>query len=236
MNEIELWSGTTKALVSLQGGWLTNLSDEYGDVLYPKRTLVAGDGRKKERGGSHVCLPNFGPGGSSGQLQHGFGRVSSWDIADQAESHVTLLLPAGQGEYEPLRSTLRYALNGQSCSMTLTVANAGSVPLRIAPAFHPYLMAGSAGSLAVDDVVYKTDELAEMQLVDHVQKIKLGRRTFTVSTEGLSRWALWTDQLGQYVCVEPTMDGYAFMSDEPQPTELLRPGEQRMFSYCLAWS
>jgi glucose-6-phosphate 1-epimerase len=136
--EIELFNGSAKAIIDPRGAWLTNLSDDYGDILYPKRTLVAGDGTKKARGGSHVCLPNFGPGGDSGQPQHGFGRVMDWEVTDTTAASAMLTLAHGNNDYANLSALLTYHLESQSIIMTLEVTNDGAADMRLAPAFHPH--------------------------------------------------------------------------------------------------
>ena len=71
---ITLHTGTTTATITTDGAYITSLADERGDVFYPLQQLATSDGARKTRGGCHVCLPNFGPGGASGLAQHGFGR------------------------------------------------------------------------------------------------------------------------------------------------------------------
>lgn len=123
MDVVELWNGSTKALVSARGAWLTNVSDEYGDVLFPKRVLVNEKGEKKDRGGCHVCLPNFGPGGDSGLPQHGFGRLATWEVEKRSASTVRLRLAAGPGDYATLESSLEYVVGDAQLVMSLTVRN-----------------------------------------------------------------------------------------------------------------
>src|SRR5688572_18264108 len=116
--EIELWNGSAKAIIDPRGAWLTNLSDDHGDVLFPKRRLKAPDGTIKDRGGCHVCLPNFGPGGSSGLPQHGFGREMVWTTSEQFDNSVVFSLSSGRDGYENLSSVLRYRLDEGSLSIT----------------------------------------------------------------------------------------------------------------------
>lgn len=236
MDIVELWSGTTKALIDPQGAWLTNLSDDKGDILFPKRTLTAPDGSKKVRGGCHVCLPNFGPGGVSELPQHGFGRVSLWDISQQGEDKVSLMLKGGAAGYEDLVSTLTFELNELNLSMTLALQNNGDKALRVGPAFHPYfalqpyegqvVVEGSAIDLAdTADTLFETGES---------KSLVTRRRSFALTSSGLSTWAIWTDRLAPYVCVEPTMGGYTFL-DEQTVEELMQPGQSRSYHFDLTW-
>ncbi len=237
MDIIELWSGSTKALVSIDGGWLTNLSDDYGDILFPKRKLEAADGNKKQRGGSHVCLPNFGPGGLSDQPQHGFGRAMVWQVQQQTQSAVALELPQGDEEYQALSSILTYALDGASLTMTLKVTNNGNESLRLAPGFHPYFsLKEGEGQVHVNDQTYDVQDLADTEFfTSDSATLRLDRRTITIRSADLTTWALWSDQLGNYVCCEPTLGGYLFENDEPQASELLAPGESRTYQASISW-
>lgn len=235
--EIELFRGETKAIIDPQGAWLTNLSDQRGDILFPKRTLQATDGSKKVRGGSHVCLPNFGPGGASGLPQHGFGRVKTWEVSERDDASVTLLLEKGEGIYETLGSTLTYELNEHRLVMTLEVANGGQQPLRIAPAFHPYIaVPRDSKEVMIGTEPVGLDDLNEAQFVTaEKQTVTTSQRTVTLKSKRLTTWALWTDQLGPYVCVEPTLGGFTFLNETPNAEELLDVGEVKTYQAVISW-
>lgn len=235
--EIELFKGETKAIIDPQGAWLTNLSDQRGDILFPKRTLQAPDGSKKVRGGSHVCLPNFGPGGESGLPQHGFGRVKLWEVSDRDDTSATLLLEKGEGIYEALGSTLTYELHTNQLTMTLEVANGGQQPLRVAPAFHPYIaVPRGTKEVMIDDESVELDELSEAQFVTaERQGVVTAQRVVTLESKRLTTWARWTDQLGSYVCVEPTLGGFTFLQETPDADELLDVGEVKTYQAVISW-
>lgn len=238
MDIIELWSGSTKALVSIDGAWLTNLSDDNGDVLFPKRLLTAADGSKKQRGGCHVCLPNFGPGGLSDQAQHGFGRQMVWSVARQTQSEVTLELPNGDDEYLGLSSQLSYVLAGQSIKITLKVINNGTDELRITPGFHPYFAtAEGEGQASIDGERIDVQDLEDAVFYSgNDKKLELRKRTITMRSDDLTTWAAWSDQLGNYVCLEPTYAGNAFLdADDAPEDQLLQPSESRAYSVTLHW-
>ncbi len=238
MDTIELWQGSTKALVDPIGGWLTNLSDDNGDILFPKRRLEAADGSKKQRGGCHVCLPNFGPGGLSDQEQHGFGRQKVWNVARQTQSEVTLELPSGDEEYPDLSSQLTYSLDDASVKLTLKVINNGTSGLRIAPGFHPYFALNEGeGQVSIDEVATDIQDLVDTEFFEGTSKeLLLQKRTLRLSSDDLPVWAAWSDQLGSYVCLEPTYAGYAFEdADEAPDDQLLHPGESRLYSFSIAW-
>jgi galactose mutarotase-like enzyme len=233
--EQELWSGPTKAIVDPMGAWLTNLSDDNGDILYPKRAFQTSDGTKKDRGGLFVCLPNFGPGGSSSLAQHGFGRTQAWDVLDKTEASILLKLQSPEGEYAALNAVLSYQLNDHLLMAALDLTNDGDHDLRIAPAFHPYFATGE-GAVKVNGEEQSLDELADTVFVEgEEQEIDVDGRVINCESQQLGTWAKWTDQLGPYMCVEPTLAGYSFLNDTPKPIELLKPGETRTFSLTLTW-
>ncbi|MBI3889705.1 hypothetical protein HY312_04000 [Candidatus Saccharibacteria bacterium] len=238
MDIIELWSGSTKALVSIDGGWLTNVSDDYGDILFPKRQLTTEDGSKKQRGGCHICLPNFGPGGLSDQVQHGFGRQVIWEVGHKTQSEVTLELPHGDEEYPDLSSQLTYALDGNSIKMTLKVINNGSDSLRIAPGFHPYFATiDGEGQVSIDGERTDIQDLEDTVFHSGNDKtLKLDKRMITMHSDELTTWAAWSDHLGNYVCLEPTYAGYAFEdADDAPDDQLLHPDESRVYSVSITW-
>jgi galactose mutarotase-like enzyme len=236
MDIIELYSGATRAIIDPLGAWLTNLSDDNGDILFPRRQLTAADGSAKTRGGCHICLPNFGPGGKSGLPQHGFGRVLPWRVIDHSDASATLLLQGGAPGYEGLQTTIQFVIKDSSLSMMLSVENNGSEPLRVAPAFHPYFsLTKGEGEVKVDERTHVLAELAGTEFEDGDGKtlVTPGRHIHVTSRQ-LPTWAIWTDMLGDYVCVEPTYGGYSFLN-APAPGELLQPGASATYECTISW-
>ena len=235
--EIELWSGNTKAIIDPRGAWLTNLSDEWGDILYPKRSITAPDGSVKVRGGCHVCVPNFGPGGDSGLPQHGFGRVMDWEITDKTASSALLTLMRGDVGYEELSSVVTYHLEGQSLVVALEVTNDGMTDLRVAPAFHPYFSTvHDPESVTIDGEKRSLDEFVETEFATTASRtLETAQRKITLQSDTLSKWATWTDNVAPYLCIEPTLSGYAFLQKVPATDEIVRPGQTRTFEATISW-
>ena len=236
--EIELFDGRVKAIIDPQGAWITNLSDEYGDVLFPKRTLEEADGSKKVRGGCHICLPNFGPGGTTNLPQHGFARTALWEVVSSTATTAELYLSKGLDMYKTLHAGLAFEIDGNALLMTLSVTNNGLDTLRVAPGFHPYFMtARGEDSVVIDDESVQVEELGEVQFVtDNSSHILLANKTrYMLDADGLSTWAKWTDNLGSYVCIEPTVAGFSFLKSDPSVKELLMPSETRKYSLRIAW-
>lgn len=230
---ITLHTSTTTVTIATDGAYITNLADERGDVFYPLQTLTTPDGERKTRGGCHVCLPNFGPGGASGLAQHGFGRTSQWQVVEHTSNRVELML-RGSGAYAGLESRLVYTVAEHQLAMQLTLVNVGEDELLVAPAFHPYF---AYDGVPVLDGQSLTDlaPLAETIFVDGpTRQLVTGLRTITLQSEGLPRWAVWTDGLGSYLCVEPTHSGNSF-ADNPAHAATLVPGQMARYGVRVGW-
>jgi glucose-6-phosphate 1-epimerase len=233
--EVELWNGAAKAIVDPLGAWLTNLSDENGDIIYPKRSLEAADGTTKDRGGLFACAPDFGPGGASGLPQHGFARTEPWEVVDRTESSVLLKLIPSEGEYKDVTFVVSYQLNDHILIATFDVANDSGHDVRVAPAFHPYF-ATHGGEVKINGEQQVLSELHEATFEqDEKQEIELAGRKLTLASPQLTTWAKWTDELGPYICLEPSLAGFSFLNETPAPAEVLKPGETKSFTFTITW-
>lgn len=230
---IELRSGDKKAIVDTKGGYLTNYADENGDIIYPKRMLTAPNGEEKTRGGCHVCLPNFGPGGDSGLDQHGYGRTSAWDITETGDTHVALRL-AGQGEYADMESVLRYDVGDTGLTMALTVTNNGAHDLTVGPAFHPYFATGD--HLAIDGEAYDMDAFNEMVLSDATDErvVTTNGHALVLKSADLPYWAHWSDRLAGYFCIEPSFGGFTFVPENHRRRDTLAPQQSKTYTFTIA--
>jgi galactose mutarotase-like enzyme len=232
--DIELYFADTKAIVTSNGAYVTNLSDLDGDIFFPKRTLKAPDGSEKVRGGSHVCLPNFGPGGASGQDQHGYGRTSKWKLVSSNETTAQFRLD-GTGDYKGLVATVEYIVGDCVFESRLTLENTSDHAIVVAPAFHPYF--SHKGSVAIDGSQQAIlDDFKEAVFVagsKHILRTDL--RLMTLQSDNLPKWAQWTDQLATYICIEPTQSGFSF-SEDMNRADQLAPGNERQYSMTVAWS
>lgn len=229
---IELRSGDKKAIVDTKGGYLTNYADDSGDIIYPKRTITTSAGEQKTRGGCHVCMPNFGPGGDSGLDQHGYGRTSDWNIAESGDNHVTLSLD-GQGDYSAMPATLRYQISEHDFTMELILTNNGERVLEIGPAFHPYFATGN--HLVVDGEPFDMDAYNEMILSDDAPSkvVNTAGRTLVLKANDMPYWAQWSDRLSNYFCIEPSYGGFTFVPQNHRRTDMLQPGESKSYIFTI---
>ncbi len=230
---IELRNGDKKAIVDTKGGYLTNYADETGDIIYPKRIIKNQAGEDKTRGGSHVCLPNFGPGGDSGLDQHGYGRSSDWDIAESGDDHVTLTL-AGQGSYAAMPASLRYELSEHGLTMVLTLENTGDHVLEVGPAFHPYFATGD--HLVMDGEPVDMNGYDPMILSEPLPEriVSTNHHTIVLHSDEMPYWAQWSDRLGEYFCIEPNYGGFTFVEDNHRQIDMLQPGEVKHYNFSIA--
>lgn len=223
-------NGEFTAHISTDGAWLQSFTRSGQDILYPKRELLAPDGSQKLRGGCHVCLPNFGPGGNSGQPQHGFARNHEWAVVSADQDSVRFELAQASGEYTGLRAELGYALVDNSLRIELSVRNESHLPLRVSPGFHPYFATGKEQSVQIDSKLTPLENLAEAQmLASPPSLLTIGESTVQLSAQNLPTWILWSDKLGDYVCLEPTYAGFSFEHPAEAP-EMLAPAEERTHS------
>ena len=232
---LKLSFGNSSATISPNGAWVEHL-DNGGAVFFPKTTLVDATGAEKARGGMHVCLPNFGPGGDSGLAQHGFGRTSSWTVMVQEESQAVLGLEATTPGYVGLFATLTYRLESSSLLAELTLMNRSSESMRVAPGFHPYFaLDPSEKKVIVNGVRYELNKIEGTVFIeaDQVELITKNQQVILTS-KNLTTWAIWTDQLGPYVCVEPTFGGNRFL-EAARSDEVLAPAQARTYSVRISW-
>ncbi len=231
---INLNNGNVFANIDQQGAWVQNLTHGETEVFFPK-TAIEYEDEAKSRGGMHVCVPNFGPGGNSELPQHGYGRTGNWTVETQTERFVSLSL-RGEGKYSDLKSVVTYALGETSFTAALHVENTGTGVLRVAPAFHPYFnLRPDEATIEIQNTSYALSELAGTVFVAGESLLLQTReQRLRLDQESLDTWALWTDQKGSYVCVEPTLGGYRFL-EPAQPDELLQPEQSRTFTFTISW-
>lgn len=218
------------------GGFVTELDDSRGRPVFFPKTVIG----EKVRGGSHVCLPNFGPDSSGELAQHGFGRTSNWQVLvdDTDEDGVRVVelkldvsdVPV---DYQTIDARLQYWCGPNHFSMRLTTLNGGTQPMRIAPGFHPYFMVD--GPVTLNGQVLDLSAYNEAQLIDGSQhSLELSDRRIDLSSETLTKWALWTDQPDKYFCVEPTLAGPSF-DQPPKDDELIASGRLKSYDFTIAW-
>lgn len=218
--------------VDPQGAYLTRLVDSKGMPILAPLTTIESTGKK--RGGCHVCMPYFGAD-VNGRPQHGFGRDLEWHI-EAGEYSTCAYFEADVPGWEGFRAQLEYTPSHDRFTMKLTVFNGGVETLRVSPGFHPYF-ALTSNTAEFDGAPLNANEFGEASFVEgstHV--LKTDTHTVTLHSDELQTWALWSDRLGDYFCVEPTFRGPSHAAGiEPLDGELLAPGEERAYSFSISW-
>ncbi len=216
-------------VIDAAGAFIDSYSISGKDVLFVRQVI---DG--KSRGGCHVCLPNFGPGGESDQPQHGYGRTVEWQVTGVSESDIKLEHTQLEGEYAGLHCQLTYSLSDDGLTMNLTCRNESSDSLRLTPGFHPYF-ACRAGKVVVDGRTYQAGALAgtEFYQAKSILWADFGDKLIKISSDILQTYALWTAHPDKYICVEPTLGGNIFSEREATPDELLAPNDIKSFKITI---
>lgn len=234
--ELTLTQGENQLHVTSQGAYIRELTISGRSVIAAQREVKLDDGTTRQRGGCHLCIPQFGPDASGEQPQHGYGRLRNWHIDQRSDDSVTLSLGSGDGSYAGLAAVVTYSLGARSLAISLALINKSETPLRVAPGIHPYFERHDGEVVELNDVALALEELAMTQQVGgQSHELRIGDRVYDLESDDLGTWALWTDDPSNYVCVEPTYAGYAF-TREPRDDEILHPGEQRVYDFSIHWS
>lgn len=222
------------AKISTQGAWIEQLTLDGKDIFYPKQEIVYPDGTKKDRGGCHVCLPNFGPDKSQNLAQHGFGRTAQWRVLSSREDSVELELVEAIDGYKDVVFALKYELFNDALVCTLKAENKSPSSVRVEPGFHPYFSAAPAPIELGKDRL-DIESLSIPKVISNIKSstLSIGGSNYTVESENLSEWVLWTDRAGDYICVEPTFSGFSFL-EEPKDDLLLDKGSSRVWKFSIS--
>lgn len=228
--------------VELKGAWLSALRDGKGrDVLLPK--TMNDDG--KDRGGSHVCVPYFGPDKVLGQ--HGFGRTLDWTVGSRGTNQVELVLDDEQIDderYRGLYLAQQFAYDShhtddglvEEFAVVLEAENTGTEPMLLAPAFHPYFLIDETTTLdgePIDLATYGTAKFPEGS--EHV--LQTATHEITIKSDTMTTFAVWSGgELEQrYLCVEPTQSGASLAEGRTDEMDMLTPGQRRTYDMTISW-
>lgn len=230
---IDLQTNNTRLQIDLRGAFITSLKIGNQDILFPRSVFKTNTGESKTRGGLHVCLPNFGPSQRYSLNQHGFGRELDWRIVEQRASFVKLELCGGDKTYKDLQSILEINLNEDSLELQLALCNHGRTVLEVAPGFHPYFkIKDGLEEFLVNGEKLALKDLAGTIFRDNISLAEIGDYQFKFSQQNLSRFAIWTDRLSNYVCIEPTFAGNAFVNNT---SDKMSAGETKQYSFEFKW-
>ncbi|MDO4779178.1 MAG: hypothetical protein Q4A42_06460 [Tissierellia bacterium] len=227
---IKISSEKIVAKIDEFGAYITDLKYNDMDILYPKTELEI-SGNLKLRGGSHVCFPVFGPAQKIGLNQHGFGRELEWNILEVSENSVKLHLKNKFESWRDMEATLEYIVKGETLVCKLKVKNKGGNDLQISPGFHPYFKLYGEKEFRIDgeNINFDDPKLRDTLFKKDVKELETKRYIIKFKNQDLSKFAIWTDQVDDYICVEPTNRGIALSKGEK--LLLIRRGETKSFSF-----
>lgn len=225
--------------VSPLGAYLLRLSNDGVDLLAPTRVIQG-----NKRGGVFAAFPQFGPDERNGVkrlAQHGFGRTSEWRAGRVASANATMTLERLSGPYAGLFASVTYRFNRAPNSHTsfyagLTLYNDSNKEMRIAPAFHPYIDISRLGEEQIEETQRGLQGSPTVPASSASLKVS-DTEEVHIETRGFERMTWWTDALGKYVCIEPSLAGDSFSSEpnEPLEIEVLEPGDTREFDMNMTW-
>lgn len=218
--------------VSSDGAYVTHLNDENGSAILAPLSILGPEAKK--RGGCHVCLPYFGAD-AAGRPQHGFGRDLSWRI-EENNRVISAYFETDVPGWSGFRAQIDYTAGVREFAMELKVFNGGTEARRVSPGFHPYF-ALEGNDIELDGRRVKANEFGEAQFIEGpTHTLVTGTHSFTLHSDELQTWALWSDRLGDYFCVEPTFRGPSHEAGtEALDGELLAPGEERYYRFTIQW-
>jgi galactose mutarotase-like enzyme len=125
-----------------------------------------------------------------------------------------------------------YQLSSRQFMMKLQVN--GTTGMRISPGFHPYFsVPRDTEDVEINGERFELSELLGTEFrTANEQVIEFSNRTVRLQSKGLPTWAIWTDRLDSYVCVEPTLGGNMFRDGEAL---IMRDGTNYSYSLSIVW-
>lgn len=205
--KINLKEKNMELTVNTYGAYIEKFTKEKKPIFFPK-LLIKIKNELKTRGGMHPCLPNFGKSEIKKLDQHGFGRISFWDIEEKTENSVKLKLE-GKGEYEKSTYSIKYKLTDSSLLVELEIINNSKENLPIAPGFHPYFYVDKNFKIKNLDLE-KIDLEKTYFLKEKKASIESKYYNIDIENNNFQEFAIWTDFHGDYLCLEPCLNGPSF--------------------------
>ncbi|WP_099203664.1 hypothetical protein [Miniphocaeibacter massiliensis] len=219
--------------VSPKGGMINSLNYNGENILYPI-SLIEKKGMKKIRGGNFSCIPNFGVDEITNLNNHGYGRDLEWKVDFKNKEEINLYV-RGIGDYKKLDTYLSYKLENNQFIMKLKFSNQGNKDIFIAPGFHPYF-SSKDNFLLVEDRKYSKEELEKSVFIEkNYIEFETEKFKFSYTSEDFTTYVIWSDFLGDYVCVEPTYNGTSFKTGYKNKPYNLKSKEEIEFKIALNW-
>lgn len=205
--KIKLKDKNLEMTVNSYGAYVEKFTKDKKPIFFPKLLIKIKD-ELKTRGGMHPCLPNFGKSEIKDLAQHGFGRISFWNIEEKSENFIKFKLE-GKGEYENTLYYIKYKIEDSSLKIDLKIENKSDKDLPIAPGFHPYFYVDK--DFKIKDLNLEKINLEDTYFLKE-KKAYLESKYFNIfiENENFKEFAIWTDYMGEYLCLEPCLNGPSF--------------------------
>ncbi|WP_058989720.1 aldose epimerase [Anaerococcus rubeinfantis] len=219
--KIKLKEKDLEMTVNSYGAYIEKFTKNKKPIFFPKLLVKIKD-ELKTRGGMHPCLPNFGKSEIKNLAQHGFGRISFWDIEEKSANSIKFKLE-GKDEYENTSYYIEYKIENSSLKVYLKIENKSGKDLPIAPGFHPYFYVDK--DLSIKDVNLEKINLEDTYFLKE-KKAYLESKYFNImiENENFKEFAIWTDYKGEYLCLEPCLNGPSFTKKINNPY-ILKKGQ-----------
>lgn len=228
---ITIKSNDLKASIDTYGAYVNEFTKNGENIFFPKAEIKVGE-KTKIRGGSHPCLPHFGPCDKVNQQNHGFARESEWKVEKQEENKVVLKLNENIAGYENMVAYLTYELEADTFITDLVVENNGKEDFTITPAFHPYFAFNDAEKVFVDGGEIEFNKALDDSLFyGDVKELKNDKFTIEFKDNNMNKFVVWSDYLDNYICVEPSYNHKAL--DEDRELYTVKSGEKAEFNFTI---
>ncbi len=230
-------SGTRARIAPNRGGMATAFDVGKRSIFFLDRESFD-DPTKNVRGGNPVLFPTPGKlendkwvyGSLSGALkQHGFARNLPWQVAEQRQDTVKLLLEssdATRGAYPwDFGLTLAYSVSEGALHILAEIENRSKTVMPFGLGFHPYFAIAQKETFALetaatrvfDNVTKRTgpfakealvlgDREVDLHLLDHGSMsvtFQCDNAPITIESDLMKTWVVWTLPDRDFVCVEP---------------------------------
>lgn len=203
-----------KVVINTNGAFIDEFCFGEKNIFYPRFTVDI-DGYERPRGGMHPCLPQFGISEINKLMVHGYGRDLAWEIIEEDQNRIVLALDGHFG-YEGMNSLIEYSLGNNKFDVKLTLKNLSNNNLLVAPGFHPYFYYDK--NFSIDGVVLNDDDLSKTIFVKSNEiNFRTGEYEVKILTDNFNVFAIWSDFIENYICIEPTFNGNSFTKDKNNP-------------------
>lgn len=203
-----------KVVINTSGAFIDEFCFGEKNIFYPRFTVNI-DGIERPRGGMHPCLPQFGVSEINNLMVHGYARDLDWEIIEEDQNRIILALD-GHFEYEGMNSLIEYSLDNNKFDVKLILKNLSNNNLLVAPGFHPYFYYDN--NFFIDGVGLNDDDLRKTIFVKSKEiNFRTGENEVKILTDNFNVFAIWSDFIENYICIEPTFNGNSFTKDKNNP-------------------